>query len=114
DLRLMLCDPHGGLVPTGVAGELYVGGAGVSQGYLERPELTAERFIPDPFEADGESRWYRSGDTARRLDNGDLEYLGRIDEQLKLRGFRIELGEIEAALGGHARVSEGVVVVRDT
>jgi len=112
DLRLRLLDPHGAPVPTGVPGELYVGGAGVSRGYLERPDLSAQRFVPDPFLGDG-SRLYRTGDLARRLENGDLEYLGRIDDQVKIRGFRIELGEIEAMLAQHPDVAECVVLARE-
>ena len=112
DLRLWLLDPHGAPVPTGVPGELYVGGAGVSRGYLERPDLSAQRFVPDPFVGD-ESRLYRTGDLARRLENGDLEYLGRIDDQVKIRGFRIELGEIEAILAQHPDVAECVVLARE-
>jgi len=113
DLKVQLLDQQGALVPIGVPGELYVGGAGVSRGYLERPELTAERFVPDPAAADGSSRLYRTGDLGRRLESGDLEYLGRIDDQVKLRGFRIELGEIEAVLGEHPAVSECVVFIRE-
>jgi amino acid adenylation domain-containing protein/non-ribosomal peptide synthase protein (TIGR01720 family) len=112
DLRVMLLDPYGAPVPTGVPAEMYVGGAGVSQGYLDRPDLTAHRFVPDRFAGDG-STLYRTGDLARRLENGDLEYLGRIDDQVKLRGFRIELGEIEAVLGAHTGVSDCAVLVRD-
>ncbi|HEY0603503.1 MAG TPA: amino acid adenylation domain-containing protein, partial [Herpetosiphonaceae bacterium] len=116
DLRLYVCDPFGQLAPTGAPGELYVGGAGVARGYLNRPALTAERFVPDPFAQSPEqagARLYRSGDLARYLPNGDIEYLGRIDQQVKLRGFRIELGEIEAALKQHPAVREAVVLVRD-
>ncbi len=112
DLSLSLLDAHGYAVPIGVAGEMYVGGAGVSQGYLGRPELTAQRFVPDPFVGGG-AKLYRTGDLARRTEEGELEYLGRADDQVKIRGFRIELGEIEAVLGQHPDVAEAVVVVRE-
>ncbi|WP_166801457.1 AMP-binding protein, partial [Pseudomonas aeruginosa] len=85
------------LVPQGATGELYVGGAGLARGYHERPALSAERFVPDPFAAEG-GRLYRTGDLVRLCDNGQVEYVGRIDHQVKIRGFRIELGEIEARL----------------
>ncbi|MDF2397604.1 amino acid adenylation domain-containing protein, partial [Pseudomonas sp. 3MA1] len=100
-------------VPLGVAGELYVGGAGVARGYLNRPQMTAERFIQDPFSADPQARLYRTGDLARWLEDGTLDYLGRNDDQVKIRGVRIELGEIETCLGEHPDVREGVVLARD-
>jgi amino acid adenylation domain-containing protein len=96
---------------TGAVGELYVGGAGLARGYLNRPALTASRFIPDPFSGHSGSRLYRSGDMARRLANGDIEYLGRGDNQVKLRGYRIELGEIEARLTTHSAIDSAVVAL---
>jgi amino acid adenylation domain-containing protein len=110
DLALYVLDKHRRLLPAGVPGELYVGGVGVARGYLNRPELTAERFIDDPFRPGG--RLYKSGDLARWLPDGDLEYLGRDDDQVKIRGFRIELGEIENALLHAPGVREAVVMAR--
>jgi natural product biosynthesis luciferase-like monooxygenase protein len=99
-------------VPVGVRGELYIGGDGVARGYWSRGELTAERFVPDPFSRRGGQRLYRTGDEARYLANGEIEYLGRSDQQVKLRGYRIELGEIEAALREHESVASAAVAVR--
>src|SRR5262249_32904051 len=100
-------------VPIGVPGEMYVGAAGVARGYLRRPELSAERFITDPFNNRPEALLYKTGDLARYLPDGDIEYLGRIDHQVKIRGFRIELGEVEAALNRHPSVRESIVLVRE-
>jgi amino acid adenylation domain-containing protein len=112
DLQVHLLGRRLELLPVGVLGEIHVGGAGLARGYLGRPELTAERFIPDPFSGRPGARLYRSGDLARRRLDGDLDYLGRIDGQVKIRGFRIELGEIESALDRHPGVREGVVEAR--
>jgi len=98
------------LLPIGVSGELHIGGLGLSRGYLNRPDLTAEKFIRNPFSDDPDSRLYKTGDLARYLPDGNIEYLGRIDNQVKIRGFRIELGEIEAVLGQHPAVRETVVI----
>ncbi|MYQ65269.1 MULTISPECIES: non-ribosomal peptide synthetase [Streptomyces] len=111
DLRVYLLDEAGRPVPTGATGEMYVAGPGVAAGYLNRPDLTAERFLDDPFGEPG-TRMYRSGDLARRRADGTLEYLGRADAQVQLRGFRIELGEIEAVLARHPQVARAAVVVR--
>jgi amino acid adenylation domain-containing protein len=100
-------------VPIGVPGELHVGGDGIVRGYLNRPELTAEKFIPDPFRNEPGARLYKTGDLVRYLPYGNLDFLGRLDNQVKVRGFRIELGEVEAALRQHAAVREAVVVTRE-
>ncbi|HJR08153.1 MAG TPA: amino acid adenylation domain-containing protein [Pyrinomonadaceae bacterium] len=111
--QVHLLDANLQRVPRGVAGELCLGGAGLARGYLNRPELTAEKFIPDPFSTAAGARLYRTGDLARYRPDGEIEYLGRVDHQVKLRGFRIELGEIEAALARYEGVREAVVVVRE-
>ena len=113
DLSVHLLDRHGRPAPVGVPGEIHVGGAGVGRGYLGRPELTAERFVPDPLSMAPGARLYRSGDLARRRPDGQLDVLGRIDQQVKIRGFRIELGEIEAALMQHPAVTAAAVSVRE-
>ncbi|HEX7333474.1 MAG TPA: amino acid adenylation domain-containing protein [Pyrinomonadaceae bacterium] len=100
-------------VPVGVAGELFLGGAGVTRGYLRRPELTAERYIPDPFSEEPGARLYRTGDLTRYLSDGTIEYLGRMDHQVKIRGFRIELGEIQTALAEHAAIQDCAVLARE-
>jgi amino acid adenylation domain-containing protein/non-ribosomal peptide synthase protein (TIGR01720 family) len=105
-----ILDPNLTPVPIGVVGELYIGGDGLARGYLNRPELTAERFITNPF---AEGRLYRTGDLCRYLEDGAIEYMGRIDHQVKIRGFRIELGEIESALLSYEGIKEAVVVVRE-
>ncbi|MCZ4087496.1 non-ribosomal peptide synthetase, partial [Streptomyces antarcticus] len=112
NMILRVLDSRMDPVPVGVTGELYVGGAGVARGYAGRPELTAERFVPDPYGAAG-TRLYRTGDLVRTLPDGNVDFLGRIDRQVKLRGFRIELGEIETALAGHPGVEDVRVVLRE-
>jgi amino acid adenylation domain-containing protein len=114
DLSIHILDPESRLpVAPGVMGEMYVGGAGLARGYLHRPELTAERFLPDPFTGRPGDRLYKTGDLARMLPGGDLEYLGRIDHQVKIRGFRIELPEIESVIAQHPDVHESVVTARE-
>jgi amino acid adenylation domain-containing protein len=111
--RAYILDADLGMVPVGTVGELHIAGDGVARGYLGRPELTSERFLPDPFDDKLESRMYKTGDLARYRSDGKIEFVGRADHQVKIRGFRIELGEIESALIRTAGVAQAVVVVRD-
>ncbi|HEY6148505.1 MAG TPA: amino acid adenylation domain-containing protein, partial [Thermoanaerobaculia bacterium] len=111
NVRTYVLDPAGRPVPFWAPGELYIAGSGVARGYANRPELTAERFLPDPFRPGG--RMYRTGDLARVLPDGSVEWLGRIDQQVKIHGFRVELGEIETRLREHAAVSDAAVLLRE-
>ncbi|WP_158890375.1 non-ribosomal peptide synthetase [Amycolatopsis anabasis] len=113
DLTMYILDGNLRPVPVGVPGEIYVGGPGVTRGYLDRPALTAQRYVPDPYGPPG-ARLYKSGDKARVLPNGDIGFLGRFDHQVKIRGFRIELGEVESCLSGHPDVEAAVVVVHES
>jgi acyl-coenzyme A synthetase/AMP-(fatty) acid ligase/acyl carrier protein len=112
DTRLLILDGDHQLLPVGAVGEIHVGGPSLARGYVGRPELTAERFIVDPFDPDGRARLYRSGDLARYRSDGTIEHHGRIDHQVKVRGFRVELSEIEARLAAHPAVQSSVVVAR--
>jgi amino acid adenylation domain-containing protein len=110
--RIHVLDRHGRPAPLGVAGEIHIGGVGVARGYLHRPELTAERFVADPFSDDPDARLYKTGDIGRWRADGEIDYIGRNDHQVKVRGFRVELGEIESALLGHPAVREAAVLAR--
>ncbi|MCB0192755.1 MAG: amino acid adenylation domain-containing protein [Anaerolineae bacterium] len=111
--QIYLLDKYLQPVPLGIPGEVHIGGIGLARGYLNRPEMTAEKFISNPFSDDPEARLYKTGDLARYLVDGDLEFLGRIDHQVKIRGYRIELGEIEAFLRQHGAVQKAVALVRE-
>ncbi len=113
NLRLYAVNPHLKVVPLGVPGELLIGGVGVARGYLGRPDLTAERFVPDPFGEEVGGRLYRSGDRVRYRPDGSLEYLGRLDDQVKIRGFRVEPGEIAEALRGNPGVADAAVIAHE-
>ncbi|BAY35556.1 amino acid adenylation (plasmid) [Nostoc carneum NIES-2107] len=112
--QIYILNSHLQPVPIGTPGEIYIGGFGVSKGYLNRPELTTEKFIPHPFSKQPNARLYKTGDQARYLSNGNIEFIGRIDHQIKLRGYRIELGEIEAVLQQHTHVKQAIVMVRNS
>ncbi|MEG5160083.1 amino acid adenylation domain-containing protein [Microcoleus sp. AT3-A2] len=111
--QIYILDSYLQPVPIGVPGELYIGGDNLARGYLNRPELTAEKFIRNPFDTQAKTRLYKTGDLARYLPDGNIEFIGRIDSQVKIRGFRIELGEIEAALGQHPDIVQAVVMARE-
>jgi amino acid adenylation domain-containing protein/non-ribosomal peptide synthase protein (TIGR01720 family) len=111
--QIYLLDRNLQPVPVGIPGELYIGGDGVARGYLDRPDLTADRFIPDPFGNESGARLYKTGDLVQYRSDGTVEFLGRMDHQVKVRGFRIELGEIEAVLGRHPRVRQATVLARE-
>jgi acyl-coenzyme A synthetase/AMP-(fatty) acid ligase len=112
-MRVALLDERGHPVPVGVAGEIFIGGCGVTQGYLGRPDLTAERFVPDPARPESAERLYRSGDLARYHEDGNLEFLGRSDHQMKLRSYRIEPGELESHIARFPGVRQAVVMLRE-
>lgn len=112
DVQIYLLDEAGQPVPHGEAGEMYIGSRAVARGYLNRPELTAQKFLDDPFSEDQQARLYRTGDRARYLPNGEIEFLGRADDQVKIRGYRVELGEIQAILASHPAIHEAAVIAR--
>ena len=113
NLKAYILDAQQRQVPVGVTGEIYIGGSGVARGYCNQPELTAERFLPNPFADQPGARMYKTGDLGRFLEDGRIEYLGRIDHQVKIRGFRVELGEIEAIVSEHPGVAQAVAIVRE-
>jgi len=112
-MRTYVLDDQLHLVPIGLQGQLCLGGVGLAHGYFRRPDLTAERFVPDPFSSEIGARMYKTGDLARYLEHGAIEFVGRVDHQVKLRGFRIELGEIEAVLRRHPGAREAIVIIRE-
>jgi amino acid adenylation domain-containing protein len=112
--QVYILDSENEPLPRGFSGEVHIAGAGVARGYLNKPTLTAEHYVPDPFSAEPGSRMYRTGDRARRLPGGDIQFIGRLDHQVKLRGYRIELGEIEAVLSGSPHIREAAVVIQQT
>jgi len=114
NIQIHILDRHFRPAPIGVPGEIYIGGEGLGRGYLMRPELTAERFVPNPFASEPSGRLYRTGDKGRYLADGNIEFLGRLDYQVKIRGFRIELGEIEAVLAQHPKIHEAAVILWET
>ncbi|MCP4628150.1 MAG: AMP-binding protein, partial [bacterium] len=111
--EVYILDRHYNPVPVGIPGELHIGGAGLARSYLNRPDFTKEKFIENPFSDKPGSRLYKTGDLCRYLPDGNIEFLGRIDHQVKVRGFRIELGEIESVLSRHGQVKEAVVIARE-
>jgi amino acid adenylation domain-containing protein len=113
NVQVYLLDTDLNPVPVGIAGELHVGGVGVASGYLNRPELTAEKFIPDPFSSQPGARLYKTGDRARYLPSGEIEFLGRVDDQIKIRGFRVELGEVETVLGKCPGIRDAAVIAKE-
>ncbi|HVF90480.1 MAG TPA: amino acid adenylation domain-containing protein, partial [Blastocatellia bacterium] len=113
NVKVYVLDERGRVAGVGVAGEIYIGGRGVGRGYIGREEVTAERYVPDPYGGEGGGRMYRTGDIGRYVEGGRIEYLGRVDEQVKVRGYRIELGEVEAALLSYAGVTEAVAMARE-
>src|SRR5262249_44337425 len=111
--QFYVLDSNGQPLPVGIPGELHIGGDGVARGYFNRPELTREKFVQNPFHRNANARMYKAGDLVRYLPDGTLEFLGRLDHQVKLRGFRVELGEIESVLCQHPTIGESAVIVRE-
>src|SRR5215467_14332928 len=111
--QIYILDNDQEVAQIGGKGEIYIGGAGIARGYLEQPDLSAEKFIPHPFSEEAGARLYRTGDVGRYLLDGNIQFIGRVDDQVKLRGYRIELGEIEAMLNAHQSVRQSAVVVNE-